>query len=172
MFPRHCVQGTIGAEFIDEIEEALNKAMKTNPNKVFIVYKAMHECKELFSQLAYNQKIQSQTVNSENVHKLSGETSSFKCSTLCGCTKSPWTGSLYLKSSGMKIPELNRDELEKNDNKFYYRSNAPPDAITVLDDAQLRKLTTMQDIISNAEAGKPHNIFVCGLAMDFCGKYF
>ena len=91
---------------VSEIEEALNKAMKTNPNKVFIVYKAMHDCKELFSHLAYNQKIQSQTVNSENVHKLSGETSSFKCSTLCGCTKSPWTGSLNLKSSNLIFEEF------------------------------------------------------------------
>lgn len=52
--------------------------------------------------------------------------------------------------------------------EFIYNTNAPPDALGVLDDGQDRGLKTLQDIINHTTND---NIFVCGLAMDFCGMY-
>jgi len=55
-FPPHCVHGTQGSEFVDEIGQALEYALMHNHAKTFIVFKGMHENQDLFSAFPYQHK--------------------------------------------------------------------------------------------------------------------
>ena len=50
------MQGTPGSKFLPEIARALEQAMRENPGRVFVAFKAMHESVDSFGALPYAEK--------------------------------------------------------------------------------------------------------------------
>jgi len=236
-FPPHCVQGTQGSEFVDEIAQALEYALIHNHAKTFIVFKGMHECQDSFSAFPYKHKPfpllkhivrrgitspmsgisswklpdestmdSSDDVSDSDNSSISSTTSS--CSSDCemsdgddsnsddskgdsssdddenydqvaadyprsmlgctGCSAAPWTGAVALKTSGMI--EVSR-HMATQEQTYVINVNAPPDVLPMMPDNLERKITTMQEIVEQ-NMGQNGTIYVCGLAMDFCGKFY
>ena len=85
-----------------------------------------------------------------------------------GCNAAPWTGAVALKTSGM----IEVSTHVENQHKTYsININAPPDVLAMVPDNFEREITTMQEIVEK-NMGSNGTIYVCGLAMDFCGKLY
>jgi len=179
-FKPHCVQGTEGSEFITNIGKAIERAEIRNHENIYIVFKAMHEQQDSFGAIPYSLNF-TNVKNTENLKEYDNHIPICRNNELrnrysSGCSHAPWTGSLALKSSGLL--QQSYDKEGKPVLTCKYNVNAPPDVLSMAEDGYERHIMNMQDIITNqlhknSGNGKPPGrIFVCGVALDYCGKRF
>jgi len=179
-FKPHCVEGTEGSEFITSIGSAIECAEIRHPENTFIVFKAMHEQQDSFGAIPYSSKF-TNVKNTENIHEYDNHIPICRNDTLSnryssGCSHAPWTGSLALKSSGLLQKQYDKDG--KTVLSCKYNVNAPPDVLSMAVDGYDLHIMNMQDIIkqqalkNTGNKEPPGRIFVCGVALDYCGKSF
>jgi len=177
-FKPHCVEGTEGSEFITNIAKAIEYAEISHPENTFIVFKAMHEQQDSFGAIPYSSSV-TNVRNTANLHEYDNHIPICRNDTLnnrysSGCTLAPWTGSLALKSSGLLQKRYDKDG--KIVLSCIYNVNAPPDVLAMAPDGYDRNIMNMQDIIKKqseknmSSREPPGRNFVCGVAMDYCGK--
>jgi nicotinamidase-related amidase len=187
-FNPHCIQGTEGSEFISEVGKAIEFAEISHPENTFIVFKAMHEKQDSFGAVPYKSSFTNIRANQDpdnfdshipvctkkfpvSVKNVFGDHPNMSE----GCSSAPWTGSLALKTSGLVVRTLAAVD-GQTEPQCTYNVNAPPDVLSMADDDCNRDIINMQDIIKKKKAFNQKNdspagrIFVCGVAMDYCGK--
>lgn len=149
-FPKHCVQGTVGAQFLPPINKALS-AGKTGGGRVAVAFKAMHEDVDSFGGFPYaDGGVDRITTRGKGREAEQG----LPC--MMGCTAAPWTGALLLKQSGLQAAA-------SGEGGFAVDMDAPPDVFAAINDGKDRG---MQSITTALQGCK--RVFVCGLALDFC----
>ena len=159
-FPCHCVQGTEGAKFLPPIAAALAQGMRRfGMDKVFVVFKAMHEHIDSFGALPYDKFYSGGTdriCRAASLDPNEAPPGGFAPSPM-GCAAAPWTGSLVMKQSALQLSQQDMSGTAAID------VDAPPDALAAVEDGVGRGLANLQTALK----GK-RRLFVCGLALDFC----
>jgi len=155
-YPPHCVQGTVGAELVPEIAEALAQGIKAaGGERVSVCFKGMHEHVDSFGALPYFAG--GDHVAPRNAGGAGLEEAGLPRGCTVGCCAAPWSGSLFLKQSAISGPLAAKADFGA------VNMNAPPDLCALLDDGLGRPVANLQDTL------KPRKrIFVCGLCLDVC----
>lgn len=155
-FPRHCVQGTHGARFVEPLANVMQHHLNADSGPVFIVYKGFSPDVDSFGAVRYDDEILNRSP------RVARRANAPHCS-------SSWTGSFLLYSSN-----ANED------------CNAPPDVMSVLErrtlhdhiKQRLEALRAEDDAANRGGASNPEanaqlkkkkgNLYIVGLALDYC----
>ncbi|KAL1519368.1 hypothetical protein AB1Y20_022894 [Prymnesium parvum] len=145
-FPEHCVQGTVGSEFLSPIGAALSEARQARPGAVHVAFKAMHEDVDSFGGLPYMDGAEGRLTQ-----RPPGKQSTSFC---VGCSACPWSGAIVVKQSALSAAARRKEAPDMN---------APPDMLAVCGDAEERGGKKLEALLTGAR-----RLLVCGLALDFC----
>ena len=152
-FPSHCVQGSDGAKFEPQIAEALADGIQqAGPERVFVAFKGLHELTESFG--SFPDWAGGAARVQQAVMPLSCMSGDTVATTPTGGSKSPWTGSMVLKQSGI--------ETAASSSYAAVDMDAPPDALAVLPDEPRvnRGARSLQEVLRGKK-----RLLVCGLPL-------
>lgn len=139
IFPSHCVQGTHGSEIVPEIAEILfSESDKTIHNNAFIVFKGIDKSIDSYGASKYTNKYRNRCFN-------------VPFSDIQHCQQKSGAFHLFNSTHSRKF-KIN----EKSISDFI---NAPPDITFDIEKLRMENM----DCINKAK-----NIFIVGLALDFC----
>lgn len=141
-FPPHCIMGTVGCEFDEDIKTYLESLTPEQQNKIDIIFKGMHRNQDSFGAVKYkNDNARQKRQIGEKCNKEKTD-DHFECGT--------FTGSKKLKNIVLQ-ESINFFNKNEGDIKW--------------EDECKKKLFENYEPINPKENG---NIYVCGLAGDWC----
>ncbi len=174
-FPAHCVQGSEGSEFYPPIARALREAGEAKDADVHVVFKGFAEVIDSFGALPYTEEYAARRVactGEGGVGCALGWTGErrgrrVRAMRVCACVRAV-LASLRLSSARVWAScALGRAHhhvagaYKLKCSSFADDINAPPDVLAVLNKVSMLEML-------RAEGRCTHNLYVCGVALDFC----